>query len=191
MCERQTRKSWWMLGLGVTMGLLVGVGMVLGVLVCGALDPARGLLLPETVLNASSTHGDDETMTIATGMIDEGMEGLFVLDHVTGVLRVLVVNPRTGSPGGFYQHRVTDDLGSVQGKTGRLLMVTGTAQFRSFTGNYRPAQTIVYVADANTGMYAGYLLPWDKTMANYNAAQVNPMQLLFKFPSRAVDVTPR
>ena len=191
MCARQTGKAWWMLGLGLIMGLLVGVGMFVGVLVSGALDPSRGLLLPETVLNASTTHGDDETMTIATGMIDEGMEGLFVLDHVTGMLRVLVVNPRTGGPGGFYEHNVVADLGAIQGKKSRLLMVTGTAQFRSFTGNYRPAQTIVYVADANTGMYAGYLLPWDKTMANYNAAQVNPMRLLFKLPSRAVDAAPR
>ncbi len=42
--------------------------------------------MPETVLNASASHGG-ETFAMATGPVDADVEGLFMLDFLTGELQ--------------------------------------------------------------------------------------------------------
>jgi hypothetical protein len=52
-------------------------------------------------------------------------------------------------------------------------MVTGTLKIRQSVSNVKPAESIVYIADANTGRYVAYLLPWNKAAFNQNVAQAN------------------
>jgi len=132
------------------------------------------------LLQASATDSTS-SMAIATGHIADGVEGLFVLDFITGNLQCQVLNPRTGGAGGLYRHNVSGDLGVQQGKQPRYLMATGTADFRVQSGNVKPAGCILYVADANTGRYAAYMLPWNKAIAQQRTGQVqiNPMIMLF------------
>jgi hypothetical protein len=187
MFEQWTRRPWFMLGLGVTLGVLVCAAAFTGLVAGGYAASLRGFQFPKPVLHASATESTD-SMAIATGLIDEGVEGLFVLDFVTGNLQVAVINPRTGQLGGLYHHNVAADLGAQQGKAPKYLLVTGQAMFRSFTGNIRPAQSIVYIADSTSGRYAAYMLPWDRQAASYNFAQVNPLVLLGKGMARNVPV---
>lgn len=174
MHSRKLGRSWMMLGLGFLAGLSLGAGMLIGVLLAvrSGASGSGSIFGPETVLNASATVSSD-SMAMATGLIDEGVEGLFVLDFVTGNLQVFVMNPRTGQLGGMFAHNVAADLGTQ--KAPKYLMVTGQAMWRSYTGNVRPAQSIVYVADSNTGRYAAYMMPWNRQASSYNFAQVNPL----------------
>ena len=164
-------------------------------LVCGAMAGALVALqfsgpriqLPSTLLNATATHGGS-TMAIATGPIDEGVEGFFVLDFITGELTCSVLNPRTGALGGAYRANVVADLGVEQGKQPQYLMVTGAADFRTQGGNVKPAESIIYVADANTGRYVAYWLPWNRQAAQYNFTQANPMLVLGKGSARNIEI---
>ena len=88
------RKPVLWLSLGLAMGLLVGVGMFAGALVVTGLHRplARGPM--EFPLYASASHGGDG-FAMATGNIDEDVDGLYTLDFLTGDLMCWVFNPRT------------------------------------------------------------------------------------------------
>jgi hypothetical protein len=153
--------------LGVGLGLLIGTGMLVGTTLTASLNPFTAL---EKDLHAAATHGGD-TMAIATGLIDEGVEGVFILDFITGELTCQVLNPRTGTLAGLYKRMVSGDLGVQQGKQPKYLMVTGGLRVRQNISNVKPAETVVYVADANTGRYVAYLLPWNKAAFSQNVVQ--------------------
>jgi hypothetical protein len=154
---------------GVSLGLLIGMGMLAGATLTASLNPFAAL---ETPLHALATHGSD-SMAIATGPIDEGVEGVFILDFITGELTCQVLNPRTGTLAGLYKRTVSNDLGVEQGKQPKYLMVTGQIEIRQNISNVKPADSILYVADANTGRYVAYVLPWNKAAFNQNLAQAN------------------
>lgn len=168
---RSAKRAAWAFAAGCGCGLLVGVGMFLGAGWAG-----RGeIAFPEHALHAAATHGGD-SVAIASGPIDDGMEGLFTLDFLTGELACTVVNPRTGTLGGLYRHSVVKDLPVEDGKQPKFLMVTAIANFRTgVAGNTRPAQSVLYVCDAHTGKWACYMLPWNREAANMNVVQAQPM----------------
>ncbi len=169
---------------GVSLGLLIGLGMLAGVTLTASLNPYAVL---ETPLHALATHGGD-TMAIATGPIDEGVEGLFILDYITGELTCQVLNPRFGTLAGLYKRNVSQDLGVEQGKQPKYLIVTGRLEVRQNISNVKPANSIVYVADANTGRYVAYLLPWNKAAFQQNVAQANELIPIGKGSARNIEV---
>jgi hypothetical protein len=187
MIQRLKSQPYAMMSIGLAMGLLVGIGMVVGTLVGTSYSRMARFEFPETILNATATHGGT-TMAIATGPIDDGIEGLFVLDFITGQLQASVLNPRTGAIGGLFKVNVVGDLGVEQGKQPKYLLATGKATFRSGGGNVRPAESIVYVADENTGRFAAYYLPWNRQASQYNFAQASPMILLGKGSARNIEL---
>ena len=68
-------------------------------------------MVPEFPLQAATaTVGG--SFAIATGMIDSDVEGLFVLDFVTGDLQCAVLNFRTGKFNAVFRANVLQDLGS-------------------------------------------------------------------------------
>jgi hypothetical protein len=161
-------------GIGVASGALLGVGIFLGVVLTAALDvwPAW-----ETPLEAVASSSGD-TMAIATGPIDEGVEGIFVLDFITSELTCQVLNPRFGKVGGLYRCNVAADLGIEQGKQPKYLLATGYLEVKQNIGNVKPAHSVVYVADVNTGRYVAYILPWNKMAATNYQPQAAQMQLV-------------
>lgn len=184
MSKRFVHQPWWLGAAGLTVGLTAG--LLIGLL-AGSHNAADRLQLPVTELHATATHGG-KTMAMATGPIDEGTEGLFVLDFITGELQCSVLNPRTGQLGGMFKHNVVRDLGVEAGKQPEYLMVTGAANFRVTGGNVRPADSVVYIADGNTGRFAAYMLPWNRAAAQYNFSQVNPFVLLGKGSARNIQL---
>lgn len=154
---------------GMGLGLLIGVGLLVGAAVTARLNPFASL---ETPLHALATHGGD-SMAIATGPIDEGVEGVFMLDFITGELTCQVLNPRTGTLAGLYKRQIAQDLGVEAGKQPKYLMVTGAIEIRQNISNVKPADSLLYIADANTGRYACYMLPWNKAAFSQNVAQAN------------------
>lgn len=175
-----TRTPWLMLVMGLVCGAAIGAG------VYAKLGTPR-IELPATLLNATATHGGD-TMAIATGPVADGVEGLFILDFITGELSCSVLNPRNGAIGGAYKVNVVGDLGVEQGKQPKYVMVTGQASFRVQGGNVKPAESVVYVADTNTGRFVAYMLPWNRQAAQWNFTQVYPMIKLGQGSARNIQL---
>lgn len=165
-------KAALLVGVGLAMGLLVGVGMMFGALFVivaprgeASIDGSRPFItLPETALHAVATDAGD-TFSIATGPIDDEVEGLFTLDFLTGDLQCLVVNPRTAA-WSVFRYNVLADLGTKPGgKAAQLLMVTGAWSTRAIgAGATRPADSVVYVADAVSGNVGVYAVPWNRSI---------------------------
>jgi len=169
--------------IGVGLGLLIGVGMLAGSTLTASLNPFAA----DSRLHALATHGND-SMVVATGPIDEGVEGMFILDAITGDLTCQVLNPRTGTLAGLYRRNVSSDLGTEQGKTPKYLMVMGAIELRQSISNVKPANSIVYVADANSGRYVAYLLPWNKAAFSQNVAQANDLIVIGRGSARNIEV---
>lgn len=177
MLRRLLRHPAWLFSGGLGLGLLVGIGMLFGALAATQFTSQPRLHLPETLLQAVATNSAD-TIAVATGEISEGVEGVFLLDFLTGELRCWVVNPRTYALGGMFRHNVMADLGAEQGKATKYLIVTGKANFRQTGGNVQRTDSIVYVVNATTGAFAAYSMPWNRNAAAFGAAQAAPMVLI-------------
>lgn len=179
-------KSCMMLACGLVIGLSIGGAMTVGVIL-GTKSQASASLpaLEELKLKATASHGA-ETFAIATGPIDEEVEGLFCLDFLTGDLQCFVINPRTGGLGGWIRTNIVKDLPVEKGKKPSYLLVTGGINARGGSaGNARPAASICYVVDANTGMVAAYTFPWVKGNTAGNITQAAPMKLLYAGKARS------
>lgn len=156
-----------------------GLGLGLAVLCGMALRDGRpeSTIPPDILLRASGSHGG-QTMALATGKIEDG-EGLFVLDYLTGVLSCYVINPRAGSKfNARFTTSVVQALGVEQGKKPDYVMVTGTMDFIQGPAASRPGGCVVYVADANTGNFGAWGVPWNRQAAQIGRPQEGPLVLL-------------
>lgn len=162
------RHAWGILLAGCGLCLL-GVGMVAGTLVAVVnQQPQTTFELP---LFATATD-TGTSMSMATGPIDDEMEGVFFLDFVSGELTCAVINSRTAKPGGFFRTNVIKALGIAEDKKPSYLMTTGAANFVGFKqGQQQPSKTVVYVCDQTTGRFAGYSFMWNTTLASRGAMQ--------------------
>src|SRR5262245_53709809 len=137
----RTRKirTWGTLAAGVVIGLAVGGALAAGVVIgrWNSADSAGDLRL-----KAMAAQSNDN-FAIATGVIDDEVEGLFTLDFLTGDLQCYVVNPRTGALGGWFKTNVAKDLPPEGGNPKpNYLLVTGTIQVQGSSGNQRPAGSL-------------------------------------------------
>ncbi len=179
LLEKRSHLS-FVTGLGI--GLLIGGGMLIGSLATRSFQP--NAQIPAQLLRGATADAGD-SMAIATGPIDQGVEGVFFLDFITGRLSGGVLNPKNLSPlGAFFYDSVYRDLGIGDVKNPKLLMATGMMNVKSYSGNVTLAESIVYVVDTNSGNYACYGLPWNKQALNWNAFQPSGMVLLGKGSAR-------
>ena len=175
------------LGAGFATGLLIGVGMMIGALFAVTCWNPQQQFLPETLLHASTAQGSD-SFALATGPVDDNMEGLFTLDFLTGELRCWMINQRTGKVGGVFQYNVTGDLQTQASKNPKYLLATGRAIFVSSGGVRKLGNTLAYVSDANTGIVAAYGVPWDRTRATAGAGQQGVLVLLDRVKARQATI---
>lgn len=127
-------------------------------------------ILPLLASSASST----ETLAVATGSISPEADGIFFLDYITGELQCLVYYPRAQAFGARYVTNVMGQLGGG-GKNPRYVMVTGDAIMPFTTGGAQPSNCLVYVADATSGMWAAYTVPWDRNAERSGQMQSGPL----------------
>lgn len=183
------RQSAVFLAVGLAMGLSIGGAMTAGVLIGKQSQPVPDAALAELRLKAAASHSG-ETFAMATGLIDDGVEGLFCLDYITGDLSCFVVNPRTGTPGGVFRTNVVADMTtSEKGKKPSFAMVTGLFQTRGGNyGNTQIASSLVYVADVNSGTVAIYGMPWSKQATAGGITQGGKLVKVYSGKVRALDV---
>jgi hypothetical protein len=164
-------------GVGLGMGLLLGGAALAGVWGTHYFAREAALRFPEISISASATQGG-ETFAMCTGPIDENVEGVFVLDYLTGDLQCAVVSPRTGRFNGVFNTNVVNDLGVEKSKKPKYLMVAGNYNGVKGTSPSKPALCLVYVLDENTGHFCAYGLPWKPEVANAGQPQKDRMILL-------------
>jgi hypothetical protein len=145
MCSSLARNRFAWLVAGVVVGLIAG-GLGLG----GSWG---------TPLHAVATDRQ-ENFAVATGWIDQDMEGLFFMDFVTGNLKAAVLNSKTGQFTAFYEQNILADLGIQPDKNPKFLMVTGGAALPTQAGGKRMGNSVVYVVEVTTGRAVAYGIPW-------------------------------
>ena len=152
------------------LGLFAAGGLV-GGWAMHASRPEAGVGLPQELVLQAAGASNNDAFAIATGRIDQDVEGVFLLDFLTGELRCSVINPRTGKFGGLFATNVIQVLGVDQQKKPRYLLATGDIAFNRGGAASRPAGTVCYVVDANTGAYAAFGLAWNRTVAQTGNVQ--------------------
>ena len=150
----------------LTFGLFAG--LVVGLNIQG--------LWPNVPLHATATEGY-ESFSIATGLVDNGVEGLYFLDYLTGDLVGAVINPRTGKFNARFTYNISQDFTGA-GRNAKYLMVTGLAQMPRGKAGFQPASSIVYVADATSGQVAAYIMPWNSSMQASGKPQTGAFRVL-------------
>lgn len=139
-----------------------------------------GQTLSELPLQAA-TATTGGSFAVATGMVDSDVEGLYVLDFVTGDLQCSVLNFRTGKFNAVFRANVLQDLGSdgaVEGKNPTFLLSTGMINFPRGASVARPGNSVCYVLDTTTGSYAAYAIPWRRELAATGRPQSGALMLL-------------
>jgi len=157
------------------------IGLLVGVVIAG--------WWPDTPLHAVATDRM-ENFAIATGFVDDGIEAVYFLDFLTGTLKAAVVSNQTNGFRAYYEADITRDLqnrvqylnqrrpgGRGAGappiqfpQTPRYMLVTGAADIRrGQAARTRPSSSLVYVAEANTGIVMAYVLPWEQGAHSANA----------------------
>lgn len=181
--------------------------LALGVMVGAAV----ATFWPQTPLHAVATDRS-ENILLATGLVDDQIEAVFFLDSMTGLLRAAVPSLREMAPyQAMWEANAGADLATAiqvantalaraGGKgapprppiqppqTPRFLMVTGLMDIRQGSARMRPSRSVVYVAEANTGIVMTYVLPWSLQMHSTNQPLRMPMQLWAadQFPTAVV-----
>jgi len=142
--------------------LLLAV-LLVAVLVC-LLRQDAGPPLSQS-LHASATHSGPN-FVMATGQIDDAVEGVFFLDRITGTLQCWVISKVNGKIAGRFGYaNVLKDVGAIEDKNPHLLLTTGLYQMVGGAGlGGRPANCLVYVLNDTTGQFAVYSLPWNTVL---------------------------
>ncbi len=155
----------WMIAFAA-LTFVVGIGIAsgIGVYVGNQLAQDRMIeSLPPLQLNAG-TASRSKSVSMATGLINGNVEGLFVLDHISGNLQCWLLSPKTGAIGGIYVANAAADLAGG-GKAGEAdyVMTTGNFFFNGTKSSSEfPGQSVCYVADSNTGNVIGYGLVYNQ-----------------------------
>lgn len=119
-----------------------------------------------------------ERFAVATGPVDDEVEGLFILDFVTGELQCQVMNVRNSRFGGSFRTNVLQDLGTGPRKNNQLALVTGESHFARAGRVARVGRSVAYVLDPSTGIYAAYALKWRPELAAAGRQQSGALELL-------------
>jgi len=194
MLRARRIRSWGLVAAGIAIGLSLGGALAVGLWVGGQWNggqwndgqaSGKHTAMPglgELKLQAMASHGS-ETFAIATGPIDEGVEGLFTLDFITGDLQCFIISPRTGGVGGKFKTKIALEI--ERGKKPNYLIATGTfASTGGSAGPYKAAGCICYVVDANSGEVAAYTFPWARGSIANNTPQAGEMKLIYQWKTR-------
>lgn len=139
--------------------------------------PQRSGLLPEMKLHADAAT-QNGAFAMAVGPMDDDVEGVCILDFLTGELTVTVMDTRNAKFNALFKANVIKDLGIDQTKRPQYLMATGRVDFPRGVNVARPGHSLVYVLDTTSGTYAAYGMPWRRELASAGRTQAGNLTLL-------------
>ena len=103
-------------------------------------------------------RNDKFAMVTAQFDVTDFVEGVFVLDFLTGQLRGSVLDPRSGTFNVLYARNIAADFDVDPNTPGTYAIVTGRTNLPSGRGA-RPATSCIYVAELNSGKVVCYSFP--------------------------------
>lgn len=149
----------------------MGGGLVLGLVFGG--------FWPDSPAHAVATSQIDN-FSACTAPLDSEIEGIFLLDSITGELKGAALNQK-GAFTTLFSANVAAGLQLDATAKPRYLLVSGNANFRGgASGNARPASSVLYVAEMTSGKVVAYGIPW----SNQRLAGNFPLQLIGGFSFR-------
>lgn len=159
-------------------------GIFLGGLLSNSNAASNSQLELPMVLRADSA-ARGKGVSLATGQVDSSVEGLFVLDHVTGRLECWVLNTRTLAVAARYQADVSKELESDKAGDADFVLTTGRFLFEGgVQGNLRPGRCVCYVADGNSGKVVGYGLKFNRQAMLQGNQQIQDMYVVCRGNTR-------
>lgn len=168
--------------IATTMVLLLVVGVMVGASVTQK-SPSS----PRLKLEAATASAGDN-VSLATGLIDEANEAVFILDHLNGNLQCWVLNVRTNEIGGIYRTNVLEAIPEIKaGGDLDFALATGFFRFNN-RGNLRPASAIAYVAEGKSGVVAGFGFQFDKAGIQRGILQEGVLAVVCKGPIRELQL---
>ena len=189
MKTESTSKPYFFAAAGLAAGLLVAFGVWIGKIPAPGANGAgmSAEAMAEQMLLHAGAGNSNDAFSVCTGPLDDG-EGLFMLDFVTGELTVVAIHPRTGNFRARLGTNVVAALGADATKKPRYLMTSGVMDFPRGGGANRPASSVIYVVDANTGNFAAYGIPWNPNLWNSGSPISAQLTLLDAGRARTVAV---
>lgn len=170
------------IALAITCMALVAVASGVGAYVGQRAAVDNGVEQQIPMVLQADTAARGKSMSMATGFIDRGrsIEGLFVLDHLSGVLQCWLVNPRTGQVAGIYAADVNAHLELQKGGDNDYVMTTGNFEIDGRRNNANPADCICYVGDGSTGKVVGFSLFYDNQLIPQNREERGELVVVAK-----------
>ncbi len=135
---------------------------------------------PQQELRAAVANGNDKFTMVTVPLMETGeIEGVFVLNHLTGQLTGGALYNQTKKFGYKYMHNVAADFKtSPKTPDPKYAIVSGTANLQA-TGGIQPAYGVIYVAELSSGAVIAYGFARPNTR---NIGQVMPLFVLDGFP---------
>src|SRR5262249_11592982 len=87
------------------------------------------------------------------------IEGIFILDFLTGQLKGAVLNRQTGTFASLYARDLAKDFLVDPAATPHYAMASGYAQMTN-QGGVAMASGVLYVGELSSGRLAAYAFPW-------------------------------
>ncbi|MBI3469660.1 MAG: hypothetical protein HY000_42220 [Planctomycetes bacterium] len=126
----------------VLLGLVFGLG--------------TALFLPGQPSYATATdHSDD--FAIATGILANDLESVYLLDFKSGRLMGTVLNRQSGKFSHFYERNLANDFGLAARAKPKFMMVTGLVNVATAQV---PINNVLYVAEVSSGKMVAYFMPY-------------------------------
>ena len=176
----QTNKNVQLILLGgLLASAILAVGVMLGMGLSSEGRPGVDLL--KLHASASSTG---KTVSLATALVDDSNEALYILDHLNGNLQCWLINSRTNELGGVYRTNVLAALGGgKEGVDADLVMTTGLFEFNN-RGASIPAQSVCYIADGNSGQAAAFGFTFNKALIQKGNVEEGELTTILSYPIR-------
>lgn len=143
--------------------MTTGIRRSSGIFVLGLMVGAGAMLLkPQDTVKASSASGNDK-FSMATVPVTNGYgdtEIVFVLDHLTGLLRGGLLNTQANKFTFIYERNVATEFNlNPSTPEPKYALVGGPASLRSGGGGMTPANGAIYVAELTSGQVVAYTFP--------------------------------
>ena len=138
----------------------------------------------------ASTSDRDNQFAMATcpvsggvGLASDQLEGIFVLDFLTGSLKGGALHRQTGKFTAFYFRDLAKDFKVNPQADPHYAFVTGAAQLNG-SGGVTFASGVVYVGELTSGQIRAYAFPWRESNTVLPPIQLLPIDgFQFREPS--------
>jgi len=179
----------WLCMIGAVMVCTSFVGSGVGSFLAARNSTPAIDLEPLKLQAASASRG--KSISLATGAIDGSVEGIYILDHLTGNLQCWALSPKTGKIAGIYKTNVNVGLETDRAGEKDYVMSTGLFDFTGGTvGKKVPARSVVYIAEGNSGNVALFGLQCDTNIIRRgNGVDTGGIELIGKASARGEGVT--